>query len=1004
MAAKAKAAAAKRAAAAKKSTPASTTKTIPLAQHDPTRPPPMKLNDQTVFKQILHLYELKQYSAALQLSDDLLGKYPGHGETTAMAGLLHHSMNNKAQGYSLVKAGMKADLKSHIVWHVYGIITRADRNYTEAVKSYTQALRLDPDNHNILRDLAVLQIQVRQYSAYVESRWKLLRSNRRSRTAWFSLAMAYKLNHQSEAALEILNAMETHEVIHEPEISFERSESILFKTELLPASEALEYLENSCKLVLDRPRYILARAQHLAELGRVEAAEWAWFDLLDTNSENRMYLEGYLANRSKVQNENPFDALKRLTDRYPSSQLIKRMILDHAIGTQFEHELETYLCLRLTKGIPSLFNDIKPLLIDPIKLKTVRDVAERLHEEVSKNGYFELTKDTENQQPSSTLVWILHFLSQLYGSSYLNMTKESIEAAEQAIAHTPSLPDIYISLAHAYKRAGSYQKAADALRSARGLDGQDRFLNSKCAKYVLQSIGSPHQTIELGTQLLQESRDLIAMFTRKDAPDPVSDLVDMQATWYVLAEAEVALRVSDWGLALKRLHQVYEIFRQWEEDQYDFHTYCIRKNTFQTYQDLLKFEDTLYADPIFYKAVSKAIKIYMTIDDRMKKAKEAGEEVLSQITEFNVLVVPQVDQVTSASGAANLDSNGLAPDPTEDASNTKSKKSIKKAKMAEIKAKAQAALDAKKASSKNKNSEQANSTVPEVIPPIVDDDPTGEKLLKNENPLEMANELLKPIEDDLARFSAKSIVDPTKRSIWHGVYLCRFEIELRRDKPLLALRALLKAHELSPDHTSIDPSVYVALTKLKVKYLSVPSDQLNGSSTKTDTGTTESTTPIRDVIQKALEKIELLELPNSYRGRLARAESLIFQRDTLSSTTDTETQISIQQIEAEIFSLFSSDQGLENSTDWKTGLKGLRLLESFESLRTLEFKSKAAEFWKFSDYFELGTTALATSSETSENVNGIKVNHEVPSHKSTQSGTLDHSNDLDNHIHEIRDF
>ncbi|KAI9614149.1 hypothetical protein KEM48_006127 [Puccinia striiformis f. sp. tritici PST-130] len=888
----------------------------------------MKLNDQTVFKQILHLYELKQYSAALQLSDDLLGKYPGHGETTAMAGLLHHSMNNKAQGYSLVKAGMKADLKSHIVWHVYGIITRADRNYTEAVKSYTQALRLDPDNHNILRDLAVLQIQVRQYSAYVESRWKLLRSNRRSRTAWFSLAMAYKLNHQSEAALEILNAMETHEVIHEPEISFERSESILFKTELLPASEALEYLENSCKLVLDRPRYILARAQHLAELGRVEAAEWAWFDLLDTNSENRMYLEGYLANRSKVQNENPFDALKRLTDRYPSSQLIKRMILDHAIGTQFEHELETYLCLRLTK-------------------------------------------DTENQQPSSTLVWILHFLSQLYGSSYLNMTKESIEAAEQAIAHTPSLPDIYISLAHAYKRAGSYQKAADALRSARGLDGQDRFL-------ILNVLNI--------------------------------DLVDMQATWYVLAEAEVALRVSDWGLALKRLHQVYEIFRQWEEDQYDFHTYCIRKNTFQTYQDLLKFEDTLYADPIFYKAVSKAIKIYMTIDDRMKKAKEAGEEVLSQITEFNVLVVPQVDQVTSASGAANLDSNGLAPDPTEDASNTKSKKSIKKAKMAEIKAKLKLLLMPRKfltedlASSKNKNSEQANSTVPEVIPPIVDDDPTGEKLLKNENPLEMANELLKPIEDDLARFSAKSIVDPTKRSIWHGVYLCRFEIELRRDKPLLALRALLKAHELSPDHTSIDPSVYVALTKLKVKYLSVPSDQLNGSSTKTDTGTTESTTPIRDVIQKALEKIELLELPNSYRGRLARAESLIFQRDTLSSTTDTETQISIQQIEAEIFSLFSSDQGLENSTDWKTGLKGLRLLESFESLRTLEFKSKAAEFWKFSDYFELGTTALATSSETSENVNGIKVNHEVPSHKSTQSGTLDHSNDLDNHIHEIRDF
>ncbi|KAA1077023.1 hypothetical protein PGTUg99_000375 [Puccinia graminis f. sp. tritici] len=139
------------------------------------------------------------------------------------------------------------------------------------------------------------------------------------------------------------------------------------------------------------------------------------------------------------------------------------------------------------------------------------------------------------------------------------MTKEAIDAAHQAIEHTPSLPDLYISLAHAYKRAGSFEKAADALRSARGLDGQDRFLNSKCAKYVLQSIGVPDQPIEVRIRLLEESRQLIGMFTRKDAPDPVSDLVDMQAAWYVMAEAEVALRASDWGMGLKRLHQVYEV-------------------------------------------------------------------------------------------------------------------------------------------------------------------------------------------------------------------------------------------------------------------------------------------------------------------------------------------------------------------------------------------------------------------------------------------------------------
>jgi hypothetical protein len=139
------------------------------------------------------------------------------------------------------------------------------------------------------------------------------------------------------------------------------------------------------------------------------------------------------------------------------------------------------------------------------------------------------------------------------------MTQQAIDAAQQAIQHTPSLPDCYIALAHAYKRAGSFEKAAEALRSARGLDGQDRFLNSKCAKYILQSIGSPNQPARVRTRLLKESRELIGLFTRKDAPDPVSDMVDMQAAWYVMAEAKVALRVSDWGLGLKRLHQVYEV-------------------------------------------------------------------------------------------------------------------------------------------------------------------------------------------------------------------------------------------------------------------------------------------------------------------------------------------------------------------------------------------------------------------------------------------------------------
>lgn len=786
MAAKAKAAA-KRASSNKKLPNASQTKTIALLQHDPTRPPPLNPKDQIIFKEILHQYENKQYTAGLENCNALLAKYPGHGETTAMAGLLHHSLNDKQKGHTLVKAGMKADFKSHIVWHVNGIITRADLNYAEAVKSYAQAHRLDPENNNILRDLAVLQIQMRQYGPYVESRWRMLRINKRSRTAWIALAVAYVLNDQKDAALELLDAMENFEVTYEPDRCFERSELTLFKASITsPPQKALEYLESHSTDVLDRSGYLLARARLLTDLGRSEAAEWAWLDLLDGNTENRTYLNGYIHTKTLDGQSSNTEVLTYLTERYPTSKLIQRTVLDHALGTQFEAGLESYLYNRLSKGIPSVFNDLKPLLADPEKARIIRAVAERLRSQ------FEHSSDANTESPS-TYLWILHFLAQLYSSSHFGLTSQALEVAQLAIQHTPTLPDLFLSLAHVYKRAGAFTKAADALRAARELDGQDRFLNSKCAKYILRSIRAQTDR-ETQSKLLTETRKLIGIYTRKDAPDPVSDLVEMQAIWYVAEEAEVGLRVGDWGVALKRFHQIVDIYRVWEEDQYDFHTYCTRKSTLQSYINLLKFEDTLYTHPQYFRAVSQAIQIYLTLHDR-----RTVKDNVIEPKEFNILAPPEPNQPesTTANGTNPTQTNGK---PEETAM---SKKALKKVKMAEMKAKAQATIEAKKAMSKMKGQDATTTApTPEVVPPIKDDDPIGEKLVKTENPLEKAIELLKPIEVKLGQ---KGVMEME-------VWLLRFEIEFRKGNPLLALRALLKARSCVE---SITPKIFHAMERLQ---------------------------------------------------------------------------------------------------------------------------------------------------------------------------------------------
>lgn len=51
---------------------------------------------------------------------------------------------------------------SHVCWHVYGLLHRSERNYAEAVKCYLNALKHEPDNLQILKDLAALQIQIRE--------------------------------------------------------------------------------------------------------------------------------------------------------------------------------------------------------------------------------------------------------------------------------------------------------------------------------------------------------------------------------------------------------------------------------------------------------------------------------------------------------------------------------------------------------------------------------------------------------------------------------------------------------------------------------------------------------------------------------------------------------------------------------------------------------------------------------------------------------------------------
>ncbi len=112
------------------------------------------------FRLLVDCYEKKNFKKGIKTADAILKKFPNSGETQAMKGIILNSMGKKIEAYELVKLGLKNDVRSHICWHVYGLMHRSDSNYKEAIKCYLNALRIDPGNQNILRDLSWLQIQV----------------------------------------------------------------------------------------------------------------------------------------------------------------------------------------------------------------------------------------------------------------------------------------------------------------------------------------------------------------------------------------------------------------------------------------------------------------------------------------------------------------------------------------------------------------------------------------------------------------------------------------------------------------------------------------------------------------------------------------------------------------------------------------------------------------------------------------------------------------------------
>lgn len=246
-------------------------------------------------------------------------------------------------------------------------------------------------------------------------------------------------------------------------------------------------------------------------------------------------------------------------------------------------------------------------------------------------------------------------------------------------------------------------------------------------------------------------------------------------------------------------------FDDFNEDQFDFHNYCWRKGTLRAYISVIRYEDEIYGQEYFCRAAAGIIRIYLHIFDN-PGCNDTAEPDYSKM-----------------SAAEKKKAKAIA---------RKKKKQTEKES------------DAQETASGNK---EANGN-----PSFLDGDPEGVELLKND-PLEES----KKFSDMMVKYAPKNTES----------WILRYDVSVRRKKPLMALQALFQLKKLEPKN-------HMLLSRLvdfveKVDSWSDASDVVS-TILKEDTPLLVNSEPVPSFIQRIAKEIAT-ESPLPYRVAIASA-------------------------------------------------------------------------------------------------------------------------------------
>ncbi|KII74396.1 N-alpha-acetyltransferase 15, NatA auxiliary subunit [Thelohanellus kitauei] len=545
-----------------------------------------------ILRRAIKCYDQKNYKAGIRLCGQILSikQFEGHPSVRCMQGLMFYFVGKKEEAIKSIKASLSADIKNPIAWHTYSTIHKCERNYVEAAKCLTHAIKYDPENVQTLTELLTLSIGNRDYSNIVYLSKTILKLKTGSFPNWMGYVLSLELAGISNLAISALTQfIETivGGVDGNKIPPFQISKLLIFRVELL-------YIHGRCQVILDEASKLRSkivdsvRLNELICLAALQLSQNRYalsvcMKLLNLNPENKLYYDWIF--QSIGPHSCKVKILMLIRDKFPNAFQPNTLLLKYSHSESFKEVFTDFMSKHLTVRHPNIFPLVRSVYDDPIKVKIVEMVANGL--------YTQEARDLDS-------TWLLYFLAQHY--YYLkNFTKCS-----ELLSKLPqTFIDGLILKAKANQLQGDAQSSLEVFESAHQHDLADRNMDSMHCLYFMK-----YNDLDSAINLFKK------YFTEKQCF--WSGIKDGQIMWFYVGASRMFFRIGKYADALNMCRVSMNIFKRNASEIMEFHSYSMRKMLLTPHLTVIQHPEWHYANSNCFKIVRTLTRSFIANEHKVQ--------------------------------------------------------------------------------------------------------------------------------------------------------------------------------------------------------------------------------------------------------------------------------------------------------------------------------------------------------------------------------------------------